>query len=362
MILKKYQSYLYSIFLKNFFLISFVFFCLVIIVNFFEEIRFAEKNNIDILYSVYLSLLNTPSLLFEIFPFIFLITVKTFYLSLNDKNELNILNSNGVSNLSIIFLLSTIAALIGLFLLLFYYSFSSSLKSKYLDLKNRFSDTNEYLAVVKDDGLWIKEEIENNVYLIHAERFNKNYLKSITISEIDRYYKSRNTIIAEKANIISKNWYLESVFIIDTNGNKKYLKSFVYNSSFNGEIISNLFSNLNSLNIYELHSLSRSYSKIGYSNTDIKIHLNKIYSMPFFYILMTILGFIVINKLRKFKSRFFIIIFGIFISVIVYYLNYFSGVLGNNGVLPIYISVWIPLVILLLVCNIGMLKVNETNR
>ena len=62
----------------------------------------------------------------------------------------------------------------GLFLLLFYYSFSSNLKSKYLDTKNRFSNTNEYLAVVKDDGLWIKEEIENNVYLIHAERFNKS--------------------------------------------------------------------------------------------------------------------------------------------------------------------------------------------
>ena len=66
-------------------------------------------------------------------------------------------------------------------MLLFYYSFSSTLKSKYLELKNRFSDTNEYLAVVKDDGLWIKEEIENNVYLIHAERFNKSNLKSITI-------------------------------------------------------------------------------------------------------------------------------------------------------------------------------------
>ena len=32
-------------------------------------------------------------------------------------------------------------------------------------------------------------------------------------------------------------------------------KSLVYNSSFNGEIISNLFSNLNALNIYELHTL-----------------------------------------------------------------------------------------------------------
>ena len=105
--------------------------------------------------------------------------------------------------------------------------------------------------------------------------------------------------------------------------------------------------------------LSNSYSKIGYSNTDIKIHLNKIYSMPIFYILMTILGFVLINKLKNFKSRFFLIIFGIFVSVVVYYLNYFSGVLGNSGVLPIYLSVWAPLLILFLVCNIGILKVNE---
>ncbi len=359
MIFKRYQTYLCSLFLKNFFLIGFLFFCLVIIINFFEEIRFSEKNNIDIYYSIYLSILNAPSLIFEIFPFIFLITVKTFYLTLNDKNEIKILNSNGISNFKIVFLLILISAIIGLFLLIFYYSFSSSLKSKYLDLKNRFSDTNEYLAVVKDDGLWIKEEIENNVYFIHAHGFDKSFLKSITISEIDKYYNNKNTIIAKKANITSKNWYLENVTIIDNSGNKNELKSLVYNSSFNGERISNLFSNLNSLNIYELHLLSNSYSKIGYSNTDIKIHLNKIYSMPFFYILMTILGFIIINKLKNFNSRFFIIIFGIFVSVIVYYLNYFSGVLGNNGALPIYLSVWAPLLILFLVCNIGILKVNE---
>ena len=91
---------------------------------------------------------------------------------------------------------------IGLFLLLFYYSFSSSLKSKYLDTKNRFSNTNEYLAIVKDDGLWIKEEIEDSIYIIHAQKFDNNELKSITI-EMDNYFDNKNTITAQ-ANIIKK--------------------------------------------------------------------------------------------------------------------------------------------------------------
>ena len=359
MILKQYQMYLYSLFMKRFIIISLVFFCLVIIVNFFEEIKFSEKYDVDIFYAIYLSFLNAPSLIFEIFPFIFLITIKFVYLNLNDKNELKILNSNGIGNFKIIFLLIMLSAILGIFLLLFYYSFSASLKSKYLDTKNKFSNTNEYLAIVKDDGLWIKEEIEESIYIIHAEKFDKYELRQITITEMDNYFDNKNTIIAKKANIVSKNWNLDNVLVVDQSGNKKNFKSYVHNSSFNGEIISNLFSNLNSLNIYELHNLSKNYVKIGYSNTDVKIHLNKIYSMPIFYILMTILGFIVINKIKNFRSRFFVIVFGIFISVIVYYLNYFSSVLGNNGTLPIYLSVWAPLLILFLICNIGILRINE---
>ncbi len=357
--LKKYQIYIYSLFFKNFILISFVFLCLAIILNIFEEVRFSEKYNMAFFYPIYLSILNAPSIMFEIFPFIFLIAVKFFYLQLVEKNEMDTLKTNGISNLKIISLLIIICSLIGILILLFFYSISSDLKSKYLDIKNRFSNTNEYLAVVNEDGIWIKEEIDQNIYIIHAEKFDKDKLRAISITEADRYYSNKSTISASEANIQSKNWQLNNVSILDDNGNKKKFKSYVYNSNFNGEIISNLFSNLNSLNIYELHKLSKNYLKIGYSNTEIKIHLNKIYSMPIFYILMTILGFLVINKIKTVNSKFFTILIGVFLSVLVYYLNYFSSLLGEKGVLPIYLSVWVPLLLLFLICNIGILKVNE---
>ena len=149
--LKKYQIYLNKLFISKFIKVSFIFFCTVVIINFFEEIRFTEKYNTEIYYTIYLSLINAPSLMFELFPFIFLICVKFFYIDLIDKDEMAILNSNGISNLKIIGHLTILSGLLGIFLLLFFYSFSSNLKSKYLDLKNRFSNTNQYLAVVNDD-------------------------------------------------------------------------------------------------------------------------------------------------------------------------------------------------------------------
>lgn len=359
MILKKYQAYLGKLFVDKFIKISLIFFCVVILVNFFEEIRFSEKYNTDLYYTIYLSILNAPSLIFEVLPFVFFVTIKFFYLDLNEKKELSILNSNGISNLRIIFILVIITSTLGIFLLMFYYTFSSSLKSKYIDVKNSFSNSNEYLAVVNDDGLWIKEEIDDKLYIIHAEKFDKNKLKYLTINQANKYYDSESTLSAETANINSNNWQLSNVSILKGDGETKKFKSYVYNSSFNGETISNLFSNLNALNIYELHKLSDSYLKIGYSNTDIKIHLNKIYSMPLFYILMTVLGFIIIKKMKILNSKFFAVIFGIFISVIVYYINYFSSILGHSGVLPIELSIWVPLLILFLVCNIGLLKIDE---
>ena len=143
---------------------------------------------------LYLSLLNTPSIIFELFPFIFLISVKYFYLTLSEKNELGILNSNGISKLKIIILISLLTISLGLFILLFYYSLSSDLKSKYLDIKNRFSNSNEYLAVVNENGLWIKEEIDENLYIIHAEKFYKNNLELITITA-DKYYNNKAQLV-----------------------------------------------------------------------------------------------------------------------------------------------------------------------
>ena len=119
MILKKYQIYIGSLFLQKFINTSLIFFCIVIIINFFEEVRFSEKYNTELYYTIYLSLLNAPSLLFEILPFVFLITIKFFYLELNEKNELEILSSNGISNTKIIYILSLIASLLGVFILIF---------------------------------------------------------------------------------------------------------------------------------------------------------------------------------------------------------------------------------------------------
>ncbi len=360
MILKKYQNYIIKTFLKNFLIVSLIFLSISFILNIFEEIKFFEKFEIDFYYPIFLTLLNVPTILLEIFPFIFLISTKFFFINLNDKNEMDILKNNGIKNSNILFILVCLSVLIGLFFLVFYYTVSSNLKSSYLNFKNNFSNDNKYLAVVNENGLWIKEEIDDFSNIIHAEKFKSNSLENIYITQVNSDYSSKKSLIAKKANLKEKTWILYDVKFIEQEKRAKFFDKYEYKSSFDGQIISNLFSNLNSLNIYQLYELYKNYSKIGYSTTEVSMHLQKLIGMPIYFTLMTILGFIIIIKVKFLTSKIFTVIIGVSVSVIVYYLNYFSNIFGINETVPTYISVWIPLLILFLICTYGMIKLNET--
>ena len=359
MIIKKYQKYLITTYFYHFIIVSMIFLSLGFILNFFEELKFFDDHKVDSYYPILLALLNTPSILFELFPFIFLITTKFFYIYLNDRNEFEILKSNGINYFKILSVLSIFSISIGIIILVFYYTFSSNLKSHYYNLKNNFSEENEYLAVVNESGLWIKEEIGETVNIIHAKKFKVNSIEKVTITQTNSNFKMANTIIAEKAYISKKLWKLVNVKIINHKGQRKKFSNFDYKSSFNGEIIANLFSNLHSLNLYQLYELSENYTKIGYSTTNVMVHLNKLYSMPIFFLLMTVLGFLIMIKFKFIKTKFFTVVMGVFVSVIVYYLNYFSSIFGANETVPIGLSIWLPHLILLLICSLVMVRINE---
>ena len=47
----------------------------------------------------------------------------------------------------------------------------------YFQLKNNYSNDNKYLAVVTENGLWIKDELNNKKIIINADKLEKNYLK-----------------------------------------------------------------------------------------------------------------------------------------------------------------------------------------
>ena len=116
--IKTYQRYILKKFLGSIFIISGIFYGLVLILNLFEEINYVKNLNEDFTLPFFLNFINSPSILYEIFPFIFLIASQFFFLNLIEKNELLIFKNIGLDNFKLIRLLTAISLVSGILIVL----------------------------------------------------------------------------------------------------------------------------------------------------------------------------------------------------------------------------------------------------
>ena len=359
MIIKTYQQYLIKSLLKNIFLISCLFLILSFLLNILEEIKFFKNLDLGISYSFLLTFLNVPSILYEIFPFIFLISTQMFFVNLFEKEELIVLKKHGVDNLVLIKILIITSLVCGILIVSLFYTISAQMKHSYLSFKNKFTDDKKYLAVVNENGLWIKDEVDNSINIINAEIFENDTLKKLIITQMDKDFNIVKTIIGKSANIQKNTWKIKNVEVHEIEKSKVSHDQILFKTNFNKEKLNNIFSNLTSLTFFELLSMSKDYNQLGYSTLEINSHLHKLYSFPIYLMIMSLVGGILMLNIKYNKSKVVNITIGIILSVIIYYLNYFINLLGTNEKLPIIISIWLPHLILFLFCLTFLIRINE---
>tara|TARA_B100000963_G_C22610109_1_gene664443 strand:+ start:657 stop:1736 length:1080 start_codon:yes stop_codon:yes gene_type:complete len=356
---KTYEKYIIKNFIYKFLTISLIFISLIIVLSILEEISFFKNLDTNFLYPYLLTLLSAPITLFEIFPFIFLLSTQFLFYDLFKKDELNLLKINGLSNLKIIKTLFLTSFVIGILTVLVFYNAASKLKFYYTDIKNYFSNDNKYLAVVTDSGLWLKDEIENSTYIVKANYIKDNFLMNVVINIFDDNFNLNKTIQSKKINIKNQSWIIENPIISSNNISEENTDLLIFKTNFDTEKINSLFSNISTLNLLELFDLKKDYENLGYSANEIEIHLLRLSSTPILFAVLTILSSVIMFNFKRNKSLFFFIILGILMSVVIYYINFLFSSLGNNGKIPIIWSIFLPLLFISIFSIMGLIRVNE---
>ena len=356
--MKTYIKFLINLFNISFLKVFFSFFIIILITNILEQMEFFKNLNISFFYLVFLSFLNTPSIIFEILPFIFLLSTQVFFIYLIDKRELEIFKYNGLNNFIIIKIISLYTFIIGLIFIIFFYNTSAILKNSYLLIKNKYSNDNKYLAVITENGLWIKDEIENKINIINANKVDNEFLLDVSITQLNKDFEVLNIIQSKKVDISLFKWKIHEPLILKNN-QETTLDELALQSNFDLKKINSLFSNLSSLTILELLELRKSYKTLNYSLIDINSHLYRIISYPIYLTLITIFSSIIMFNIGYQKNSFFKITLGIFLSVIIYYINNFLNVLGTNEKIPLILSIIMPLIILTIINFTSIIKINE---
>ena len=98
---------------------------------------------------------------------------------------------------------------------------------------------------------------------------------------------------------------------------------------------------------------------LGYSSQDIDLHYLKILTLPIYLSIMVTISSIIMLNIKRDKPYIFHVLLGITLSVIIYYINNIFNIFGLTNTIPVYLSIFFPIIFLGIVSIIGLIRINE---
>ena len=355
------NKYLAREFIKVIINMILVFFSLGFIMNLFEEINFFKDIDIGIYIPILLSSLIVPSLLYNMFPFIILLSGIWFFLKIKKSDEVTALKISGVSNFSIIIIPSLLSVLIGIIFITSINPVTSALVKKYESLKGVYEKDKEYLAAITENGIWIKEKNLEKNNIIRSSNLEDENLMNVTIYEFDKDNNFVRRIEAKSANISSIKWSLKNVKIINESGNilSENVKNLSYNSLYDLKKIMTLYSNLDTISFWKIENEIKLLEERGYSTKQMETKLQRSFAFPFFLLGMVLLSGVFTLGIKFKESNSTYVFITIITCVVIYFFNDFSAALGTTEKLSVEVAVWMPIIIIFIFSAVGVIYANQ---
>ena len=196
--MKIYIKFLIYSFLKSLIYVIGIMISLVFILNLLSELEFFKEIEVGVGLTLLLSALNSPSMIFDMFPFIFLISTQLFFIKLFSNNEIEIFKYSGLKNSKILFIISLISIITGILITTIFYNISSNFKNLYLEIKSKYTTDGKYLAVITNNGLWIKDIVDEKTFIINSSEIDGNFLLNNFITEFDNDYNVIRNLRSKK--------------------------------------------------------------------------------------------------------------------------------------------------------------------
>jgi lipopolysaccharide export system permease protein len=361
--LKSINRYIIKEYIKSLLVVIALMLSIILLINLLDEFNFFKsKKDLKFIYFLIFTILKIPNVLINLFPFIVLFGGIVFYLKIYNHNEVISLRTMGYSNIQIILIPALTSFIVGYLLIFLIVPFSSSMLKYYEELRSEYNDTKN-LVFVNETGIWILDKNEKEKNIIRIEKISKDFstINQVTIYNYDISNNFIKRIDASDGIITEKNWQLNKVYIVSTNkkNNKEnYLNSYNYTSNININELKNVYKNTETTSLLDINKEMLILEDKGYSTIDLRIRYQKLISFPIYLLAMSMLSGLMIINLGKTSNYVKYGIYGVIISIIIYFLNDLSITIAKSGIISVDFSVWIPIFLIILVNLIGTIQVN----
>ncbi len=344
------DRYIARRFTKTFVATLAVFFLILGLIDFVEQIsRFADDaSGLGSLLA--LTLLNVPQVLYEILPLITVIAAVALFLALARSSELIVTRGSGRSALRALVGPGVVALLIGVVGVAVFNPIVASTSREYEFRVGRLDGETSALAV-SDDGLWLRQGGSNGTIdtVIHAARANLDgtSLTDVTFLTFDDEGSPSERIEADRARLDGGAWRLSTTRIwqLDDPNPEAGAESrptLVVGSNLTADRIRDSFGTPSSIPVWELPKFIARLEEAGLAARRHRVHLQSELALPSFLLAMVLIAAGFTLRHQRGRRTGAMVLGAVLAGFAAYVLRELAIVLGESGQIPPGLAAWTP--------------------
>lgn len=325
--------------------------CFYIIAFFSDCAEIARRCSVqEIRYTVYflkISFYRSFSILYEIIPYILLLSNSFILAKMNSSEELTILKTNGLSVFQILTPFITCALIIGFINLFALHPFTifSAQKTSLLEhvLLGESLDRHE-----SKSNIWIEKKLDTDEeLLIYVKDIAKDRLNTVNIYIMDDKHRFKTHTFAKTAEVCDGYWKLSNVTINNKNQPLIRKNEDVFTTNLSLEDIKLYYKNPMTLDIFDIYRTAELRKQKGLPYNIYEFSLHFLLIKIIFTLITALFPIIGYYRHHRYSTKWLNILQ---ITAFAFFINFCTNSLrsfGINSYLTPIITCWIPSLLLL---------------
>lgn len=320
-------------------------FALIYMLDFVELLRrTSDVPNATSLALARLSLMRTPAIAEQVFPFAVLFGAMLTLLDLSRKLELVIARAAGLSAWQFLLAPLVVAVIFGSLLISIYNPISARLKEKAVSVEAQLlgkSRSNEL------DDIWIRQKSVDGQAVIRAGSLDilNARIAPATFFIFDQDNTFMQRVEASEAFLKDGYWLVYSAKVIIPGNEPEIHDTFQISSNLSRQQIKQSFASADSIPFWSLPDYIRSTEMAGLNSTRYKQQYQTLIARPLLFVAMVLIAASVSLRFFRFGGVSRMVLAGVTAGFVLYISTKLIEDLGAAGILSTTAAAWLPSII-----------------
>ena len=297
-----------------------------------------------------LTLMQAPSVLLILFPFVFLFGALGAYVNLNRRSELTAMRAAGVSAWRFIAPSALAAFVLGLLVMAAFNPAAARLNVRYEQMREALMK--DYLARAPRD-IWLRQGEGRSQVVIHAK--SQADAHGMVLNNVSAFFYTLDArgglqvdrqVEADQARLTGGAWVLTNVSSARPGGLSEHSDSLSIPSPVRDPLGLQLEPDM--VSFWDLPLAIRRAEQAGLTATPYRLSFQQLLAVPILYAAMTTLAAAFSLRLARLGGLAGLAGAGVALGFAFFFFNAICGAVGRAGVVPPFMAAWTPPLVALL--------------